>query len=87
VHRRLDLKIQFHDLKPEQSETLFSRVLADLQGYYRPRQRAESVKMRLTKLCTLTPGDFTTVVRQARALECCYDAKRLIEALEEESCV
>ena len=30
------------------------------------------------------PGDFATVVRQAKALGCHYDADRLIAALEEE---
>lgn len=85
MHRRFDFKSQFlHHLKPEQAETLFSRVLADLQGYYRPRQLAESVKTRLTKLCTLTPGDFVTAVRQARALGERYEAERLLAALEEE---
>ncbi len=69
VLRRFDLKIQFDYLRSEQAETLFSRVLADLQGYYRPRRLAEPVKMRLSKLSTLTPGDFATVVRQARAGE------------------
>lgn len=32
--------------------------------------------MRLSKLSTLTPGDFATVVRQARALGTSYDAEQ-----------
>lgn len=84
VLRRFDLKIQFGYLRREQAETLFSRVLADLQGYYRPRRLAEPVKMRLSKLSTLTPGDFATVVRQARALGGRYDGERLLTALEQE---
>ena len=63
VLRRFDLTIQFAYLRPDQAEKLFSRVLADIQGYYRQRRLAESVKMRLTKFITLTPGDFATVVR------------------------
>ncbi|MDN5942133.1 MAG: hypothetical protein L0H94_09650 [Nitrospira sp.] len=60
------------------------RVLADLQGYTRPRRSAESMKKRLSQLSTLTPGDFATVVRQARALGEDYDSARLMVALEEE---
>ena len=84
VLRRFDLKIQFGYLRTDQAETLFSRVLADLQGYYRPRRSTESVQVRLSKLSTLTPGDFATVVRQARALGVCYDAEQLLGALEAE---
>jgi len=40
--------------------------------------------MRLAKLSAFTPGDFATVVRQARALGARYDAERLMAALEEE---
>lgn len=40
--------------------------------------------MRLSKLSTLTPGDFATVVRQARALGTRYDAEQLLSALEAE---
>ena len=60
------------------------RVLAAFQGYTRPRRYAESVKLRLSKLSTLTPGDFATVVRQARALGTRYDAEQLLGALEAE---
>ena len=38
--------------------------------------------MRLAKLSTLTPGDFATVVRQARALGKRYNAEQLLGALE-----
>ena len=84
VHRRFDLKIQFDYLKSDQAGKLFIRVLADFQGYTRPRRSTESVKMRLSKLSTLTPGDFATVVRQARALGTRYDAEQLLSALEAE---
>jgi hypothetical protein len=84
VLRRFDLKIQFDYLRPDQAEKLFTRVLADFQRYNRPRRHLESVKMRLSKLRTLTPGDFATVVRQARALGTPYDAEQLLGALEAE---
>jgi len=84
VFRRFDLKIQFDYLKPDRTGKLFTRVLADLQGYTRPRRSAESVKVRLSQLITLTPGDFATGVRHARALVEPYDSERLMAALEKE---
>lgn len=84
VLRRFDFKIRFDYLRSNQAETLFARVLADLQGYQRPRRCAEPIKRRLSKLSTLTPGDVATVVRQARVLGTQYDAQRLLAALEEE---
>ena len=82
VLRRFDWKIQFDYLKPEQAGKLFIRVLAIFQGYTRSRRYA--VKVRLSQLSTLMPGDFATVVRQARALGEDYDSDRLMAALEEE---
>lgn len=84
VLRRFDLKIQFDYLKPAQAETLFTSVLADFQGYTRPRRAAKTVTTRLSQLRTLTPGDFSTVVRQSRALGTRYDAEQLLGALEAE---
>ena len=84
VLRRFDLKIQFNYLRPDQAGKLFIRVLADFQGHTRPRRYAESVKVRLSQLNTLTPGDFATIVRQARAMGTRYDAEELIGALEAE---
>lgn len=82
VLRRFDLKIQFGYLRAEQAETLFFRVLTNLQGYYRPRPCAESMKVRLATLKTLTPGDFATVIRQMRALGEHHDGEPLVNALE-----
>ncbi len=84
VLRRFDLKISFGYLKPEQAEQLFSHVLTDLQGNEQPGFLEDSVKLRLAKLNTLTPGDFATVVRQARALGTRYDSERLLVALGDE---
>jgi len=84
VLRRFDFKIRFDYLRSNQAETLFARVLADLQGYQRPRRCAEPIKRRLSKLSTLTPGDVATVVRQARAFGKHYDNEQLLAALEEE---
>jgi hypothetical protein len=44
VLRRFDLKIQCDYLRPDQAGKLFTRVLADLQGYNRSGRLAESVK-------------------------------------------
>ena len=77
-------KIQFDYLRPDQAGKLFTRVLTELRGYTRPRRYAESAHMRLSQSNTLTPGDFATVVRQARALGERYDSERLLAALEEE---
>lgn len=84
VLRRFDLKIQFDYLRPDQAEKLFTRVLAEQQGYLRPLRPAESVKARLSRLSMLTPGDFATIVRQARTLGARYDAEQLLCALEAE---
>jgi glycine cleavage system aminomethyltransferase T len=50
VLQQLDLKIQFDYLRPEQAGKLFIRVLADFQGYTRPRRYAESVNVQLSQL-------------------------------------
>jgi hypothetical protein len=84
VLRRFDLKIQFDYLKPDRTGKLFTRVMSDLQGYTRPRRSAESVKLRLSQLSTLTPSNFATVVRQARVLGTRYDVEQLLGALEAE---
>lgn len=84
VLQRFDLKIQFGYLWREQAETHFSRVLGDIQRHYRSRRCAESVKMRLSQLRTLTPVDFATVVRQTCALGERYNSERLLAGLEEE---
>ena len=59
--------IQFDSLRPDQAEKQFMRVLPDFQEYTRPRRYVESGKLRLSKLRTLIPGDFATVVHR-RAL-------------------
>jgi len=82
--RRFNLNILFDYLNPAQAGILFSRVVANLQGYARPRRTAESITVRLAQLRTLPPGDFATVVRQARVLGELFDCKRLLVALEEE---
>ena len=81
VLRRFDLKISFGYLKPEQAWKMFlqaldcgmedSRVVAGLQH-------------RLSRLTNLTPGDFATVIRQARVLSKTYTGEQLLAALGEE---
>ena len=85
ILRRFDLKIQFDYPRPDQAGKLFTRVLADFQGYTRPRRSAESVKVRLSPLRTLTPGGFATTVRQARVIGRRYGTEQLL-AVQEEEC-
>lgn len=84
VLRRFDLKVLFDYLRPNQAEKLFTCALANFQGYNRPGRLADSIKSRLSTFRTLTPGDFVTIVRQARALGTRYDAEQLLCALEAE---
>jgi hypothetical protein len=82
--RRFNLNILFEYLNPAQAGILFSRVVANLQGYARPRRIAESITVHLAQLRTLPPGVFATVVRLALVLGELFDSKRLLVALEEE---
>ena len=84
VLRRFDLKVQFDYLRTNQAEKLFARALADFQISNRPGRLSASIKTRLAKLHTVTPGEFATVVRQAQALGTRYDADLLLAALETE---
>lgn len=84
VLRRFDLKISFGYLKPDQAWNMFVLALKEQNGNNPEPNMPESVKTRLARLANLTPGDFATVLRQARVLGRSYDAEHLLAALEEE---
>lgn len=84
VLRRFDLKIQFGYLKPEQAWTLWRQTLDEPERRDDDSARAVALRQRLQRLTTLTPGDFATVLRQARVLDRSYDGEQLLAALEAE---
>lgn len=84
VLRRFDLKISFGYLKPDQAWNMFVLALTESGGDNPEPHVPESVLARLARLVNLTPGDFATVIRQARVLGKSYDAEQLLAALEEE---
>jgi SpoVK/Ycf46/Vps4 family AAA+-type ATPase len=81
VLRRFDLKISFGYLKPEQAWKMF---LHALDCGMEDSRLVVALQQRLSRLTNLTPGDFATVIRQARIVGQRYDAEQLLAALEEE---
>lgn len=84
VLRRFDLKIQFRYLTAEQAFTLFVLALASTRKPGEEFRVPCWVEARLDRLTTLTPGDFTTVLRQGRLLGVRDEAETLLAALEAE---
>ncbi|TSA00876.1 MAG: AAA family ATPase [Nitrospiraceae bacterium] len=84
VLRRFDLKIAFGYLKPDQAWNMFVLALKEQNGNNPEPNVPESVRARLVRLANLTPGDYATVLRQARVMGKNYDAEQLLVALEEE---
>ncbi len=84
VLRRFDLKIHFRYMTLEQAQRLFCDVLTLLGSGDETPRLDESAIRRLSKLRMLTPGDFSTIVRQSHALGIRYDPARLLSALEAE---
>ncbi len=84
VLRRFDLKIRFDYLTAEQTLTLFVIALVSDREPGDAVMVSASVQERLARLTTLTPGDFVTVLRQARLLGRRYSAEELLAALEAE---
>ena len=80
--RRFDFKIKFDYMSPEQAWNMFVQVLLE-QGND-TCQNPVSFKQALRKLDRLTPGDFTTVVRQTQALGKVMTPALLLEGLVKE---
>ena len=76
--RRFDLKVRFDYLRPEQAWTMFLDAAGRLGIESDP-----ALKGRLASLGILTPGDFATVIRQAR-MNHPKDARDLMGRLEAE---
>jgi SpoVK/Ycf46/Vps4 family AAA+-type ATPase len=76
--RRFDLKVRFDYLRPEQAWTMFQDAARRL-GI----KADQLVKGGLSSLAILTPGDFATVLRQAR-LNKPKDSRELLARLEAE---
>jgi len=77
--RRFDLKVKFDYLKPDQASNLLVRQCESL-GFPPP---TKSDQQELSRLTTLTPGDFTAVVRQHR-FRPMSNAVELVAALKKE---
>ena len=76
--RRFDLKVRFDYLRPEQAWIMFQDAARRLSI-----KEEGSVKPRIASLALLTPGDFATVIRQAR-MSRPKDAGELLARLEAE---
>lgn len=76
--RRFDLKVRFEYLRAEQAWTLFNETCR-LLGLVSD----DLVRPALARLTVLAPGDFATVLRQAR-LQPVADARALMRLLEAE---
>ena len=85
VLRRFDLKIRFDYLRPDQAFNLFGTVLVEQLEPGQEIPVPDAVIARLMRFDNLTPGDFATVMRQARLLGKPFDAEQLVAALEAES--
>lgn len=83
VLRRLDYKIHFGWLQPEQSWRLFLD-LARHAGLHIRGNLATSLKRRVCKLSYLTPGDFAVLARQLKIRPRDTSGSELIELLEKE---
>ncbi len=83
VLRRFDLKVRFDYLDAERAWALFVNACTAL-AIRVPRDAVQVLRARLTRLSTLTPGDFATAVRRLRLLSGRPDAHDLAAALEEE---
>jgi len=76
--RRFDLKVRFDYLRAEQAWVMFQDAAIGM-GF----EPTPALKGRLSQLGILTPGDFATVVRQAR-MNLPKDAPELLSRLEAE---
>lgn len=81
--RRFDLKVKFEPMRPEQTKALF---LAECSQYGFEKAEDSRVFERLNMLTTLTPGDFSTVRRQAK-FSPITSAEELVGRLEDEEAV
>jgi len=81
--RRFDFKIKFSALKQEQAWNLFCQVLKEHQQDI--PDKVSRFNTKLSQLTNLTPGDFSTIVRQSRSLHRDLDADTILKELVKES--
>lgn len=79
--RRFDHKIKFDFMRPKQAWDLFTQVLEEHQ---QAQPKDTTAKDQLAQWPNLTPGDFATVIRQARSLDQALDSPTLLELLKKE---
>lgn len=84
VLRRFDIKMRFGFLRPEQSRSLFQQTLEAKGCPVLDGRGRAALQRRLSSLDNLTPGDFASVLRQARVLGLSFDGEWLLAALEDE---
>ena len=87
VFRRFALKIRFEPLKPEQSWNLLVSVLGGAGEPAPEGDEERQVRAALTRLDSLTHGDFAAVVKRSRILGRAPGALELVRELEEECSV
>jgi SpoVK/Ycf46/Vps4 family AAA+-type ATPase len=84
VFRRFDLKIGFHYLKTEQAWQMFLGALDAMGQPMMDSEALSALRQELNRLANITPGLFSTVIRQAELLGIRYGGRELIKALEDE---
>ena len=84
--RRFDLKIRFDYLKPEQLWRLFAATL-DCYGIDKKERELGTVRSRLSRLITCTPGDFAAIVRRRKVVGLPGSAMDLVDDLQTEQLV
>lgn len=80
--RRFTFKIKFDYLNASQRLNLFTQEYIRQGGDV--QDITETITNRLNQLTTVTPGDFATIIGQAKALSSKYTAEEMINLLEEE---
>lgn len=81
--RRFDLKVEFRYLNTTQAWDFFNVCLT--RAGVEPANADSAVRAELAALKHLTPGDYTVVLRQARALGTPMDASALLDGLKAEA--
>jgi SpoVK/Ycf46/Vps4 family AAA+-type ATPase len=79
--RRFIFKLEFRFMLPEQSAALFASMFADLLATPLTETDRARVRAEVSRLTTLTPGDFAAVARRVRALSQRLPAAELLTLL------
>ena len=82
VLRRLDIKIRFDYLRPEQTVRMFRAALQYLTG--KPARLSQDINHQLTRLTEVAGGDFVTCARRLTIMDEKMTANALLSALKDE---